>query len=150
MSKRAGQRALVARSATEAAAALRCAGGAAVLLLSAPGAGSFLGAPGWRALVERVRALAPGAMFDDALCCGDAAGHALAALRAGCRIVVLDGACEAFPAVRAAAMAIGAELLAARPPALDLRGLDLRKPGGQAILARWLAGGADDIARGKG
>jgi hypothetical protein len=150
MSNPAGQRALVTRGAAEAAAALRLCGEIPVLLLSAEGAGGFLGARGWRALVARARSLAGGARFEDALCCGGAPGHALEALRAGCRIVVLDGACSAFAQVAAAAATVGATVLPARPPALDLRGLDLRKPGGQAILARWLAATPDDIRRGAG
>jgi hypothetical protein len=150
MSNPAGQRALVTRGAAEAAAALRLAGAAPVLLLSAPGAGSFLGARGWRALVDHARSLAPTAVFDDAICCGDAPGHALQALRAGCRIVVLQGTCAAFAQVAAAGQEIGATVLPARPPALDLRGLDLRKPGGQAILARWLAANPDDSGRDTG
>lgn len=151
----AGQRAaglppaLVARGAAEAAAALRLAAGRPVLLLSAQGAAAWLGARGWRALVARAAAEAPGGPEADALCCGAAPGHALTALREGCRIVVLDGACPAFAAVEAAAAELGALLLPTRPPALDLRGLDLRRPGGQARLAHWLAGAPDDSAAGR-
>jgi hypothetical protein len=156
MVRAAGQRAqllppaLVTRDAAEAAAALRLAGGRRVLLLSAPGAGGVLGPLGWQALVARAVAEAPGAEMADALCCGTAPGHALAALRAGCRILVLDGACPAFGAVAAAAAEAGATLLPARPPALDLRGLDLRKAGGQARLAHWLDAAPHDSARAKG
>lgn len=106
------------------------AGGA--LLLSAPGAAGFLGPAGWRALV----ALAPG--FPDALCCGDAGGDALAALHAGCRLLVLDPTCPAFAAVAGAAGEVGARLLPARPPALDLESIDLRRPTGVALLTDWL------------
>jgi hypothetical protein len=135
-----GQRALVARSAAEAAAALQLAGDAPVLLLSAPGAAGTLGPGGWLALVGAARAAAPGATVQDVLCCGDSPGHALAALRAGCRRLVLDPGCPAFPAVQAAAAECGATLLPARPPALDLAGLDLRRPGGRARLMVWLTG----------
>jgi hypothetical protein len=129
----------VARGAAEAAAALRLAGDVPVLLLSAPSAAGSLGPRGWRALVEAARAAAPDAALQDALCCGDLPGHALAALRSGCRMLVLDPACPAFAALRNAAAELGAVLLPERPPALDLHGLDLHKPGGQALLAQWLA-----------
>ncbi|MGX9965671.1 hypothetical protein ACVFYP_20265 [Roseomonas sp. F4] len=104
-----------------------------VLLLSAPGAAGFLGPGPWRALVAQ----APG--FADALCCGDAAGDALTALRAGCRLLVLDIACPAYQMVKGAAAEIGASLLPARPPALDLAGLDLRRSGARTKLTAWLA-----------
>jgi hypothetical protein len=147
----AGQRAelpqaVVIRGAAEAVTALTLAGGRPVLLLSAPGAAAMLGAAGWRALVSHAAAAVPDARFADALCCGAAPGHALAALREGCRIVVLDGACPAFAAVASAAAEAGATLLAARPPALDLRGLDLRRPVAQAGIAQWLAASPDDSA----
>jgi hypothetical protein len=146
-------RAVVTRNAAEAAAALRLAGSLPVLLLSAPGAAGSLGATGWRALVEAARRAAPNAMAADALCCGDAPGHALAALRAGCRLLVLEAACPAFPAVRDAAAACGARVLPARPAALDLYGLDLRKPGGRGKLLGWLqavAPAPDDSGGAKG
>ncbi len=109
----------------------------AALLLSAPGAASFLGAGAWRALM----ALAPG--YPDALCCGDAAGDALTALRMGCRVLVLEAACPAFASVAGAAAEAGAVLLPARPPALELDVIDLRRPTGRSRLADWLAGRHD-------
>ncbi|MBU8541334.1 hypothetical protein [Falsiroseomonas tokyonensis] len=104
-----------------------------VLLLSAPGAAGFLGPLAWRALV----ALAPG--FPDALCCGAAAGDALAALRAGCRRIVLEGGCPAFASLCEAAGETGALVLPVRPPALDLQALDLRRPFARAKLTDWCA-----------
>ncbi|MGG5821676.1 hypothetical protein [Falsiroseomonas sp. HW251] len=150
MQNAAGQResvpALVVRNAEQAAAALRVADGRRVLLLSAPGAAGFLGPLAWRALVARAESLVPGAPFDDALCCGDAPGHALAALRAGCRLLVLHGACPAFAQVEAAAEVAGARLLPGRPPAFDAMDLDLRKPGARVKLAQWLAASPHDSA----
>jgi hypothetical protein len=147
----AGQRAelpqaVVIRGAAEAVMALRLAGDRPVLLLSAPGAAAMLGAAGWRALVSHAAAAVPEARLTDALCCGVAPGHALAALREGCRILVLDGACPAFDAVESAAAEVGATLLPSRPPALDLRGLDLRRPVVHARIAQWLAADPDDSA----
>ncbi len=78
------------------------------------------------------------------LCCGAAPGHARPALRAGCRGLVLDAGSPAFAAVAAAAREAGATLLPARPPALDLRPLDLRRPGGRARLLAWLCAPSPD------
>ncbi|MGK7867888.1 hypothetical protein [Falsiroseomonas sp. E2-1-a20] len=125
--------AVLVRSAAEGRAALEVAGPGGVLLLSAPGAAGFLGPGAWRALV------AAAGDAPDALCCGDAAGDALAGLRAGCRILVLDGALPAFAVVAGAAAEVDALLLPARPPALDLRDLDLRRLAARAKLADWLA-----------
>jgi hypothetical protein len=141
---------VVVRAAGEAAAALRLAAGRPLLLLSAPGAAALLGPAGWRALVARAAAEVPGAAWTHALCCGGAPGLALAALRAGCRVLVLDGAHPAFPAVAGAAAEAGAALLPTRPPAFDLAGLDLRKPRAQALLAQWLAGAPHDSGPAKG
>lgn len=142
--------AILARGAAEAGLALRLAAGRPVLLLSAPGAAGFLGAAGWRALVAEAARQAPGVAFADALCCADAPGLALGALRAGCRLLVLDGASPAFGQVAGAAAEIGAALLPARPPALDLGGLDLARPHGAARLAAWLAPPPHDSTRGNG
>jgi class I fructose-bisphosphate aldolase len=142
MRNAAGQRAsgpaVVVRSAAEATAVLEVAGGMRPLLLSAPGAAGVLGPRGWRALIARAARAAPGVAFEDALCCGAAPGHALAALRAGCRLLVLAD-CPGFAAVAGAAAEAGALLWRERPEALDLATLDLRKPGGRARIAQWLA-----------
>ncbi len=145
-----GQRQLGAGAAAEAApavivhdpaqaeAALAAAGPRGVLLLSAPGAAGSLGAAWFLALVARAAAAWPGARHWAALDCGDAPGHALAAIRAGARLLILDPACPAFPAVAAAAAEAGAVVWPVRPPALDLRRLDPQHPGGRAKLAAWL------------
>ena len=113
-----------------------------VLLLSAEGAAGTIGPLFWRALVDQA---AEGWPVLNALCCADEPGHALAALRAGCRRLVLDGAHPSFAQVSSAAAEMGAVLLQARPPALDLRGIDLRRDAGRAIVSRWLAMEPDDI-----
>lgn len=137
---------LLVVSATDMAAALRLARGQPVTMLSAEAAAGWLGPAGWRALVAQAAALAPDAPFDDLLCCGAAPGHALAALRAGCRGLVLDAGCAGFDQVAEAAACRGAVLLGARPPALALRGLDLRKPAARARLADWLTRHPHDTA----
>lgn len=126
-------------------AAVALAGPRGVLLLSMPAAAGSLGAAWFLALaaqaVEGLREPPPHwAVLD----CGDAPGYALAALRAGLRVLVLDPAVPAFPAVAAAAAEVGAAVWPERPPALDLGGLDLHAPAGRGHrrLAEWLAGDA--------
>ena len=60
------------------------------------------------------------------------------------RLLVLDPAVPAFPAVAAAAAELGAEIWAERPPALDLGRLDIRGATGRGRrrLAEWLTDGA--------
>jgi hypothetical protein len=120
-------------------AALAAAGPGGLLLLSAPGAGGFAGAAWFLGVVRAAAAAHPGVAHHAALDCADAPGTALAALRAGLGLVVLDGACPGFAAVAAAAMEAGAQVLPARPPSLDLGGLDLRRRDDLARLAAWLA-----------
>ena len=118
--------------------ALALAGPRGVLLLSAPGAAGSLGAAWFLAIVGQAAAANPKVAHWAALDCGDAPGHALAALRAGARLLVLDRGCAAFPAVAAAAAEVGATLWTARPAALDLARLDLRRAGARRLLAGWL------------
>lgn len=120
-------------------AALAAAGPRGVLLLSAPGAGGFAGPAWFLGLVAAAAAAHPGVAHQAALDCADAAGTALVALRAGVRLVVMDGACPGFDAVSRAAADIGASTLPARPPSLDLAALDLRRRDDLARLAAWLA-----------
>jgi hypothetical protein len=104
------------------------AAGKPVTLLSGTGAANYAGCGWWRALM----ALGAGGN-PDILDCGDAPGRAMEALRAGCRLLVLDPAVPAWSLVAARASTIGAELLAERPPALDLA-----KPGALRQLPAWL------------
>jgi hypothetical protein len=101
-----------------------------VTLLSAPGAALYAGCGWWRAVVA-----ASGTAGPDILDCADAPGRAMEALRAGCRIVILDPAVPAAPLVAARAAVIGAVVLAAPPPALDLAA-----PGALRRLAAWVRG----------
>jgi len=107
-----------------------------VALLSGEAAAGYAGCLWWRELVAAARAAHPATPALDILDCGDAPGHAMAALRAGQRILVLSPACPAFAAVASAAAALGATVLPARPPALDLRTRRARR-----ALAGWLAAG---------
>jgi hypothetical protein len=120
-------------------AALAAAGPRGVLLVSAPGAAGFAGPAWFLALVDAAAARVPSARFAAALDCADAPGTALAAIRAGARLVVLDGDCPAFAAVAGAAAEAGAVVLPERPPCLDLGRLDLRRRADRARLSGWLA-----------
>lgn len=126
-------------SVAEAAAALAAAGAHGVLLLSPTGAAAFPGARVVAAMVTRAARDHPGVPHHAVLDCGAAPGLALDALRRGWRLLILDPTCPGFGGVVDAAAEVGATVLPARPTALDLSALDLRKPGGRAILAQWLA-----------
>jgi acyl-CoA synthetase (AMP-forming)/AMP-acid ligase II len=117
----------------DARAALRP--GRPVTLLSAHGAAAYAGVLWWRELIAAARAAHPATQVHDVLDCGDAPGHAMAALRVGQRLLVLNGACPAFAAVAAAAARLGAHVLPAPPPALDLA-----ERGARQRLPRWLGG----------
>jgi hypothetical protein len=104
-----------------------------VTLLSGEAAAGYAGCLWWRELVAAARAAHPATAALDVLDCGAAPGHAMAALRVGQRLLVLDPACPAYPAVVSAATPLGAVVLPARPPALDLG-----VPGARRRLAGWL------------
>ena len=99
-----------------------------VTLLSARGAALYAGCGWWRALVEASQTAGP-----DILDCADAPGRAMEALRAGCRLIVMDAALPATPLVTARAATIGATVLTVPPPALDLAA-----PGAARRLEAWL------------
>lgn len=106
----------------------------AVTLLSAPGAAGYAGCGWWRAMVEAARAEAPGVQAPDVLDCLDQSGCAVEALRHGLRRLVLLPGAPARDDVAARAATLGAALLDARPPALDLA-----QPGATRRLEAWLA-----------
>ncbi|MBV9736171.1 MAG: hypothetical protein JO209_09705 [Acidisphaera sp.] len=108
--------------------------GRPVALLSGRGAALYAGCAWWRELIGAARAVHPDVPAIDILDCADAPGRAMEALRTGQRLLVLDPACPAFAAVTGAAACLGATLLAARPPALDLA-----QRGAERRLAAWLA-----------
>jgi hypothetical protein len=125
--------AVIVHGAGDVAFALEVAAGRPIVLLSAPGAAGYLGVAGFVAL------LAPrGALGQGILDAAAAPGHALAALRAGVPCVVLAPHLPAWGALAALAQGLGARLLAAAPPALDLARVDFHKPQGRVHLARWL------------
>src|SRR5215470_17058828 len=109
-------RAVVVHGLDHARTALRP--GLPVTLLSAPGAGVYAGCLWWRALVQTAATEFPATPICDILDCADAPGRAMAALRVGQHLLVLDPACPAFAAVTAAGATLGASVLPARPEAL--------------------------------
>lgn len=124
---------MIVHGARDVAFALEVAAGRPLALLSAPGAAGYLGVAGFLALLAPHRALEL-AILD----AGDAPGHALAALRAGVPRVVLAPGVPAFAALAGLAAGMGARLLPAAPPALDLARVDFARPQGRMHLARWL------------
>jgi hypothetical protein len=103
-------------------------------LLSAPGAASYAGCGWWLELTRQARAQFPGLAAADWLDCGDAPGRATAALRIGCRGLILAPS-PAFAAVAAIAEGVGARLLTERPESLDMA-----DGGAERRLADWLTG----------
>jgi hypothetical protein len=98
--------------------------GCPVTLLSAAGAALYAGCGWWRALVERAQAEYPATAIDDILDCADASGYALGALRIGQRRIVLHPDAPGRTAVLAIAASVAAEVLASRPPTLDMADRD--------------------------
>lgn len=117
---------IVIHSLAHAVAALRAAAerGRAITIASAPDAGIYAG-PGWfGALLAAAREAVPTARMTALLDCGDDAGAAQAAIRAGIEGIVFTGPADAAARLADIAGQRGASLLTARPePALDLGGL---------------------------
>ncbi len=131
--------AVVVHGRGHAAWALSIAAGRPVLLLSAPGAALNAG-PGWfKAVLDQAAAEHPGAPFTAALDCAAAPGAALAALRAGFKLVIFDLGHPSAASVLGAAAEAGAEVLGTRPEALDLGALDPRQRDDQRRLAALFA-----------
>jgi hypothetical protein len=89
--------------------------GQAVTILSAADAGISAGAGWWVALLAAAREAVPSAEFSTILDCGDDAGAAQAALRAGVEAIVFTGRTDVAARLAEVAAASGARLLAARP-----------------------------------
>ena len=97
------------------------AAGRAVVLLSASDAGIYAGAGWFKAVIDAARAAAPTAHFSAVLDCGDDAGAAQAALRAGIAAIAFTGRSDVAERLTGIAAATGARVLTDRPAAdLDL------------------------------
>jgi hypothetical protein len=92
-----------------------------VVIASALDAGIYAG-PGWfGAVVRAARAAVPAAEFDVLLDCGDDAGAAMAAIRAGIEAVVFTGRADVAARLADIARQAGATLVTERiAAALDL------------------------------
>jgi hypothetical protein len=114
---------IIVHSLAHAVAALNAAAeaGRPIILASAPYAGIYDG-PGWfRELVGAAREAVPAARFSAILDCGDDAGSAMAAVRAGIDAIVFAGRADVAARLGDIAAQAGARLLTARPvAALDL------------------------------
>jgi hypothetical protein len=95
--------------------------GRAVIIASAADAGIYAG-PGWfKAVIDAVREAASTSQFSAVLDCGDDAGAAMAAIRAGIPAVVFIGHADVAQRLADIARQAGARLITERPqPALDL------------------------------
>jgi hypothetical protein len=115
--------AIVVHSLAHAVAALQAAAeaGRPVLLLSAVDAGLSAGAGWWRGMIAAARDSVPGARAVALLDCGDDAGAAQGALRAGVEAIVFSGRDEVVERLADIAGRRGSRVRCARPsPALDL------------------------------
>jgi hypothetical protein len=119
------------RAALEAASIL----GRALTVLSIPGAAGSAGPAWFHALIQAGRAEFPHVHLTGVLDCADQPGHALAALRAGCRDLLLHDSVPAWPRVQAIAEASAARLYRSRGPVFDPR--FFREPIG--ACREWLA-----------
>ena len=92
-----------------------------MVIASAPDGGIYAG-PGWfGALLRAARAAVPGAEFAALLDCGDDAGAAMAAIRAGIPVVVFTGHADVAARLADIARQAGGALVTGRPtPAFDL------------------------------
>lgn len=133
---RAGAADFVVHSLSHAIAALEAAAAAAkpVALLSAPDAGIYAGPGWWKALADAARDAAPGAAFTTTLDCGDDAGAAQGAIRAGIEGVIFTGRADVAARLAAIASVAGSHLRTQRPEAV----LD---------LGRWFFADADELRR---
>lgn len=106
--------AILVRDWRETEAALKAARtkGTAPTLITSPGAASFQGAGYFGALQERARREFPDVPFRLIVDCGDAAGHALACLRAGVKLISMEPPNDKVADI---ARQMGAELVR-RPP----------------------------------
>ena len=106
-----------------------------IVLRSAPGAASYAGAGWFAAMVARAAREFPGVNFVESLDCGEDAGHAMAALREGVRMVRVAGPKKVRAKIASMAKKAGAILDDDVAPALDL--LEADDPA--AALREWLA-----------
>jgi acyl-CoA reductase-like NAD-dependent aldehyde dehydrogenase len=97
--------------------------GRPVVLSSAPDAGIYAG-PGWfREVLRAAQEAVPAAQFSSLLDCGDDAGAAMAAVRAGVEAIVFTGRADVAARLADIAAQSGGRLVSQRPAAHDLAAL---------------------------
>lgn len=136
--------AIVFHSLAQAKAALAAAGerGVTVTLLSAHSAAGYAG-PGWfRSVVEQARAAHPGVEVVAVLDCGEFSGLALAALREGVAAIRFSG--DTADKIADIAGQYGARVIAERPAALDLAGIERKGWDMVRACREWLEQKPDD------
>ena len=106
-----------------------------IRIYSAEGAAAYAGAAWFLAVVAAAQSTHPDARCDAVLDCGDQPGLALAALRLGCRAIVLRGSPAARKKIAEIAQATAARLDRGARDALDLR--HCRDP--ESAVMTWLA-----------
>ena len=111
--------------------------GVPITLFSAPDAAASIGPAWFRDIVRDVERLYPGLDAEAVLDCGDAAGHALAALRTGVKFIRFSGNTAAKKKLEDIAGSYGARLVKRPAHILDPR----REPDADAALRRWLIHG---------
>jgi delta 1-pyrroline-5-carboxylate dehydrogenase len=127
----AGAPVIIAHSLAHAVAALRAAAeaGREIVIASAPDAGRYAGPGWWRELVAAARAGVPAAKATALLDCGDDAGAAQGAIRAGVEGIVFTGRTDVAARLADIAGQRDATLVTSRPePALDLGALFFADP----------------------
>ena len=114
---------IIVHSLTHAVAALSAAAdaGRSITLLSAPDAGIYAGPGWWREMIAAARAAMPAAQCNAVLDCGNNAGAAQAAIRAGIEAILFTGRADVTERLADIAAQRGVRLLTKRPEAaLDL------------------------------
>ena len=111
--------------------------GVAITLFSAPNAVASLGPAWFRYIVRDVERAYPGLDVEAVLDCGDTAGYALAALRAGIRIIRFSGSPPTVRKIKDIAGSYGARLVRRPSRILDPR----REQDAAAALRKWLGNG---------
>ena len=116
------RRAIIVHDRGQALAALDAAKttGAPVLLLTAPGAARYAGPDYLFALVAEALAARQGTPAETAIDCGEDAGVAMAALRAGWKTLVFVGPAAVREKIESMAEQMGAAVLADAPEAVDI------------------------------
>ncbi len=94
--------------------------GRRIVAVSAPGASAFAGEAWFAALAAEGRTAFPDVAFTAILDCGDRAGDAVMALKAGANPVIFTGAALAAARLSALASTLGAGVIDRRPDGVDL------------------------------